>query len=70
MGLFISNITIIFSFVGAICSNSICYIFPAAIYLRIGKKNTMFYKWIWVLLIFGLTAGTVSIIGTGITLGK
>ena len=70
MGLFISNITTIFSFVGAICSNSICYIFPAAIYLGIGKKNTMFYKWIWVLLFFGISAGVVSIVGTAITLGS
>ena len=70
MGLFISNITTIFSFVGAICSNSICYIFPAAFYLRLGKKTTFFYKMIWVLLIFGISAGVISIVGTAITLGQ
>ena len=70
LGLFISNISTILSFVGAICSNSICYIFPAAIYLGIGKKGTLFYYGIILLLIFGCTAGIVSVVGTAITLGK
>jgi len=63
MGLFISNISTVISFVGAICSNSICYILPAAIYVSIAKRGTLFYKSIFLVLIFGISAGIISIVG-------
>ena len=60
-GMFINDLAIIFSFVGAIGANSIGFILPAIFYVKLSEGNNIKRKIAICLAIFGIVSGFVSL---------
>ena len=63
LGILVTDLTTLFSFIGAICANSIAYILPAAFFMKLTKNKNLYYGIAFFTLIFGFISGIVSITG-------
>ena len=62
LGILVTNLSVVFSFIGAIGSNAVVFILPATFYAKLTTNRNYKYKAAICLIIFGFISGTIAII--------